>query len=297
MCLIVLGWRLQDEPPLIVAANRDEFHNRPTAGMDFWQDAPHVLAGRDLQAGGSWMGVVRDGRFAALTNFREPSAQRSDARSRGGLVAGFLVGDMNARDYARNTCHEAAACNGFNLLLCDGETLVWVGYRRGGEAQWHALEPGIHALSNHLPGTPWPKLLRARDGFARALAQRDAAARKRVLFDVLRDDTPAADADLPDTGVGIERERRLSPVFIADDEYGTRSSTVLTVGNACIDAEEHRFGPGGKSDGASQFTFRRERTIAHGRLSSLKPECRQHADTEPDIVPPTTCPAAGSRSQ
>lgn len=248
MCLIVLGWKQQPDCPLIVAANRDEFHRRPTAALDFWPDAPQVLAGRDLQSGGSWMGVSRSGRFAALTNYRDPSTQRADTRSRGELVARFLTGRQTANDYARQTCSEAGAYNGFNLLLCDGDTLVWVGHRHGDEAQWRVLDDGIHALSNHLPGTPWPKLLRARDGFARALAQEDAEARQEALFDTLRDDTPTPDADLPDTGVGLEWERRLSPVFIAGEDYGTRSSTVLTMCRSRIDVEERCYGPGGRAD-------------------------------------------------
>ena len=257
MCLIVLGWKQQPDCPLIVAANRDEFHRRPTAALDFWPDAPQVLAGRDLQSGGSWMGVSRLGRFAALTNYRDPAAQRTDARSRGDLVAGFLTGRLGAEDYARQTCREAAAYNGFNLLLCDGETLVWVGHRHGDEAQWQVLDGGVHALSNHLPGTPWPKLLRARNGFARSIALSDAVARQEALFDTLRDDTPAAAADLPDTGVGLEWERRLSPVFIAGDDYGTRSSTVLTLCGDRIDVEECSYGPGGRADGRRRITIDR----------------------------------------
>lgn len=257
MCLIVLGWKQQPDCALIVAANRDEFHRRPTAALDFWPDAPQVLAGRDLQSGGSWMGVTRDGRFAALTNYRDPPAQRNDARSRGELVAAFLQGRMSAVDHARQTCREAAAYNGFNLLLGDGETLVWVGHRHGDEARMQELAAGIHALSNHLPGTPWPKLLRARDGFAHALHETDPMSRQQALFRMLRDPTPADDADLPDTGVGIEWERRLSPVFIAGEDYGTRSSTVLTVCGSHIDAEERRFGPNGHAEGSSRIAIER----------------------------------------
>jgi uncharacterized protein with NRDE domain len=135
MCLIALGWKTRPDCPLLVIANRDEFHRRATAPLAFWADAPDVLAGRDLESGGTWMGVTRSGRFAALTNYRDPSAQRSDARSRGLLVSGFLTSDACAADYGEAVRGEARHYNGFNLLLCDGNTLFWVGYQGRGDAQ------------------------------------------------------------------------------------------------------------------------------------------------------------------
>lgn len=255
MCLIVLRWQAGS---LIVAANRDEFHHRPTAPLAFWPDMPGVLAGRDLQSGGTWMGVTRDGRFAALTNYRDPSRQRDGARSRGHLVSGFLAGDMDAHGYAASVQREGRDYNGFNLLLCDGASLLWVGHQPESDIAVSELAPGIHALSNHLPGTPWPKLLRARTGFTGAL---EALPARQALFDrlfgVLSDETPAEDADLPDTGVGLEWERRLSPVFIRGDAYGTCSSAVLEVTAQRIDFEERRYRSGGQYADSTRIGFDR----------------------------------------
>lgn len=254
MCLIVLDWHPDRDDTLVVAANRDEFHVRPTAPLGFWPGRPDVLAGRDLQSGGTWMGVTRGGRFAALTNFRDPSSSRPDARSRGLLVSAFLFDRADARHHAEAVRGQSHFHNGFNLLLCDGEHLVWVGHRNGHETQMSELAAGVHAFSNHLPGTPWPKLLRAQRGFAAGL---DSPACADALFSVLADRTPAADADLPDTGVGLDWERRLSPVFISGDDYGTRASAVLRMSSRRILFEERRFGPCGHATGRTLASFAR----------------------------------------
>jgi uncharacterized protein with NRDE domain len=224
MCLIVVAHRAHPEHRLVVAANRDELHARPTAPAAWWEDAPDVLAGRDLSAGGSWMGITRGGRFAAVTNFREwPLA--SAERSRGHLVAGFLRSAEAPEAYGREVLREGGRYAGFNLLLGDGETMVYLSNR---DPRVRVLEPGVYALSNHLLDTPWPKVRRARRAMDDALAASggpwDAA-----LWEMLADRIAAADDDLPDTGLGLDRERLLSPPFIAGAEYGTRASTVLTV--------------------------------------------------------------------
>lgn len=257
MCLIVLDWQPQGNPSLQVAANRDEFHDRPSAPLHVWPDAPKVMAGRDQVSGGTWLGVSTDGRFAALTNYRDPARQRPDARSRGALVADFLTGQMPAAEHAAACVREAAQYNGFNLLLCDGRDLIWVGHGGGHTPRSALLQPGLHALSNHLPGTPWPKLVRAREAFARVTGETSGAttdAQVNALFELLLDPTPAADTDLPDTGVSLEWERRLSPVFIAGDDYGTRSRTVLVIDPAAIRIEERRHGPGGGETGRTVLT-------------------------------------------
>lgn len=254
MCLIVLDWRPGGNPSLRVAANRDEFHPRPTAPLQVWPDAPQVMAGRDLASGGTWLGVSTDGRFAALTNFRDPARQRPDARSRGALVADFLTGRMSAAEHAGLCVRDAAHYNGFNLLLCDGRDLIWVGYGGGHPPRSARLPPGLHALSNHLPGTPWPKLVRAREAFSRTTDDPEAGV--DALFELLLDPTPAADEDLPDTGVSLEWERRLSPVFIAGEDYGTRSRTVLMLGPAALHIEERRHGAGGVDAGRTVLTAR-----------------------------------------
>jgi uncharacterized protein with NRDE domain len=229
MCLIAFAHEAHPAFRLVVAANRDEAYARPAAPAGWWADAPGVLAGRDLREGGTWMGVTRGGRFAAVTNFRDPGfAQIGDAPSRGALVADFLRGAADAAGYAAALSRRAAEYNGFNLLVGDGGGLFYLSNRAPGVRR---LEPGVYALSNHLLDTPWPKVVRARRAMADALdTAGDAADRwESGLWGMLGDRVVAADDDLPDTGVGAEFERLLSPPFIRGDAYGTRASTVLTI--------------------------------------------------------------------
>lgn len=224
MCLILIAWRLHPEYPLVVAANRDEFFARPTAAATFWKDAPQVLAGRDLEAGGTWMGVTRTGRFAALTNYRDPAQNRSDAPSRGALVADFLGGDEAPRAYLERIDEYGRQCNGYNLLVSDGQTLWWSS-NVGGKAR--ALAPGVYGISNHLLDTPWPKVGAGKTALAQAL---DGLPDDEALFRLLQDDGIHPDEHLPQTGVPLEWERLLSSAFVKSPDYGTRSSTVLCVG-------------------------------------------------------------------
>ncbi|MDT8903659.1 NRDE family protein [Anaeroselena agilis] len=226
MCLIAFAYKAHPRFSLVVAANRDEFYRRPTAPAGFWPECPGVLAGRDLDRGGTWLGVTRDGRFAALTNYRDPAENRPDARSRGELVRDYLCGALTPRGYLERVRAAGGEYNGFNLLVGDS-TGLWHYSNRTGVAT--AVTPGVHALSNHLLDTPWPKAARAKAGLTECLAgaDEDLAA---GLFAVLADDVPAPDAALPDTGVGLAWERMLSPVFIASADYGTRSSTVALLG-------------------------------------------------------------------
>lgn len=223
MCLILVAWRVHPDFPLVVAANRDEFFARPTAVAAPWPDAPGVVAGRDLQAGGTWLGVGRGGRFAALTNFRDPAAQRPEAASRGMLVADFLRGEQTAADYLAGLTARADAFNGFNLLAGDGERLYWFS-NAGGAAR--ELAPGVYGLCNHLLDTPWPKVQAAKSALREALARLPD---DTPLFDLLTDDGIHPDASLPRTGVSLEWERLLSAAFVRAPGYGTRGSTVLTV--------------------------------------------------------------------
>lgn len=223
MCLIALAWQAHPDFPLIVAANRDEFYQRPAAPARFWEDAPAVLAGRDLAAGGTWMGVTRQGRFAALTNYREPGAP-AGARSRGLLVSAFLAGRESPADYAARVAGEGGEYSGFSLLLGTPDSLVAVSNRGLVPT---ALAPGVHGLSNHLLDTPWPKVEKAKAGLTAAL---QASAPDDTLFHLLADAEPAPEPALPDTGVGRDMERLLSPLFIRSPNYGTRVSTVLRLG-------------------------------------------------------------------
>lgn len=223
MCLILLAWQAHPDYPLVVAANRDEFFARPSAPAGFWEDAPRILAGRDLQAGGTWLGVSRGQRFAALTNFREGGKPRDDAPSRGALVADFLAGESTPETYLENLSRRGPDYNGFNLFVGDGKRLGYYSNRNAG-TRW--LLPGIYGLSNHLLDTPWPKLSAAKAAFAAALAQLPAA---MPFFELLADRETVPDTHLPETGVPLEWERILSSVFVSSPNYGTRASSLLTI--------------------------------------------------------------------
>jgi uncharacterized protein with NRDE domain len=228
MCLILLAYRVHPGYELLVAANRDEFHDRPTAPLAFWDDNPQVLAGRDLKEGGTWLGITRAGRFAALTNYRDPNNVLPDAPSRGHLVGDYLQGAEPARAYLDRLIPCAGIYNGFNLLLGDAEGLYYYSNRTEG---FQALTPGLYGLSNHLLDTPWPKLERARRALRQGL-ERGPGPTPDVLLHLLTDRTPAPDVELPNTGVSLEWERWLSPIFITAPNYGTRSSTVLMADSA-----------------------------------------------------------------
>jgi len=225
MCLIVFAWQIIPGIPLIAAGNRDEFYERPSATADWWADQPQIYAGRDLRDGGTWMGVTREGRFAAITNVRAPSQKRADTPSRGMLVAEYLGGRMTPQQYVAEIAEQADTFNGFNLLVGDAETLIWFSNRESSdERNGRPLEPGIYGLSNATLDTPWPKVVRTKAQFASLLCQ---GAPEEAYFEMLTDTTRAPDCRLPDTGVGLEWERALSAVCIELPEYGTRASTVV----------------------------------------------------------------------
>jgi uncharacterized protein with NRDE domain len=227
MCLILFALHTHSAYPIVVAANRDEHLDRPALPAGGWPDAPGVLAGRDARGGGTWMGVARDGRWAAVTNVREPAVpQRPDAPSRGALVADFLRGRAAPAAYLAALAPRAAEWNGFNLLVGDAAGAWWLSNRAPGPLR---VEPGVHGLSNARLDTPWPKVVRGRADVERILAG-PGDALEESLFRALSRRDPAPDADLPDTGVGLEWERALSPPFIATPGYGTRVQTVLLVG-------------------------------------------------------------------
>jgi uncharacterized protein with NRDE domain len=224
MCLILIAWQAHPDYPLVVAANRDEFFARPAAAAAFWPDAPQVLAGRDLEAGGTWLGVSRQRRFAALTNYREGGRQLVDARSRGALVADFLTSRGSPAAYLSQLESTAAEYNGFNLFVGNGESLAYYSNRGDSQPRW--LKPGIYGLSNHLLDTPWPKLTSAKAAFAAALLALPARA---LFLDLLADQEIVPDTHLPETGVPLAWERILSAVFVRSENYGTRASTLLTI--------------------------------------------------------------------
>lgn len=245
------AWQLLPGYPLLVLANRDEFYARPTAPLASWspEGGPALVGGRDLQGGGTWLGV-RGRRFAALTNVREPGVPvPPDAPSRGELVSGFLASELSPGAWLRDLAPERYA--GFNLLVSDGEALAHAS-NRGPAGRSGVLEPGLYGLSNATLDTPWPKLVRLKAGLEEALGEGpetgqpwgEASAREgrcARLLDLLRDPARAPDAELPVTGVGLEAERYLSSIFVAAGAYGTRSSTVVLSGAAQVEVWEQTF--------------------------------------------------------
>ncbi len=235
MCTLLFAHRADPEYPLVIAANRDEHYGRATQRAGYWRDAPEVLGGRDGVAGGTWMALRRDGRWAALTNVREPGRYLEGAPSRGDLVRNFLVGDSarTSAEYLESVAARAQDYNGFNLVVgVAGGELWYLSNRAGSPARPQKVAPGVHGVSNALLDTPWPKVARGREALGAALASaREEGGPPDVggLLEMLHDPRQALDEQLPSTGVSLELERMLSPLFIATERYGTCSSTVLVV--------------------------------------------------------------------
>jgi uncharacterized protein with NRDE domain len=259
MCLIVVAWKVSATLPLVVAANRDEWRERPAEPARWWPDHPEILAGRDLKAGGTWMGVTRGGRFAAVTNFRDPSDRRTTARSRGGLVTEYLLGTQDPAGYLADLMHRGGEYNGFNLILGDGESLWYYGSREG---LARPIPQGVHGLSNHLLDEPWPKVVRARRAMEAAMKKDNPVP---DLFDALSDAQGAPDGALPSTGVGLAWERRLASALIVGNDYGTRASTVVTMdaGEEIYFEERTRDADGGITN-CVQHAFKTQKAFQQG---------------------------------
>lgn len=225
MCLILFSFKFHPRYPLVLAANRDEFYDRPTAPANFWEDAPQILAGRDLRCGGTWLGVTRKGKIAALANHREMEKVPSDAPSRGCLVSDFLKNEESADEYLEKLKRTGNLYNGFSLVFGDLRQLHH--YSNKTDAG-RVISEGIHGQSNHLLDTPWPKVERGKEAMRRILSSRVDPSDEE-LFALLADKTRADDYLLPDTGVGIENERTLSSIFVNGPFYGTRSSTLVLI--------------------------------------------------------------------
>ncbi len=236
MCLVLIAYRTHPRYPLVLAANRDEFHARAAEPLHWWNEDPPLLAGRDLQAGGTWLGLEASGRIALVTNYRDPSLPRPEGTSRGTLISEFLGARQGAAEFVRATASRAGQFSGFNLLAMDHEGLGYVTSHPQPEARM--LLPGVYGLSNRQLDTPWPKLLRTRESFERELAGDHP--QPEALMRILSDRTMAADDALPDTGIGLEWERLLSAPFIVGDGYGTRCSTVVLMRNDGIITVEER---------------------------------------------------------
>ena len=249
MCLILFSYQKHPDFPLIVLANRDEFYSRPTQALHWWEDKPAILAGKDKQEGGTWLGVTKTGRFAALTNFRE-TGSRNGVKSRGHLTSDFLSGEQTPLEFLQQVDKTHQRYNGFNLLLGDTEGLYYYSNR---EHITHQLKPGLYGLSNHLLNTAWPKVcggLEALKAFAEQTPDPES------FFSLLRNEEVADDTRLPDTGVGLTAERMLSPRFIKSSVYGTCcSSLVLQDQQGKLTFNERRFGSEGVVLGESTVSF------------------------------------------
>jgi uncharacterized protein with NRDE domain len=253
MCLVLVVWRVHPLYPCLVAANRDEFHARPAAPAQWWPDRPQILAGRDLQAGGTWLGLTRAGRFAALTNYRDPEQRRATAPSRGELVTSLLESGASVAESLAYLREVGASYSGFNLIFSDGERL---GIYESVPGSGRELAPGIYGLSNHLLDTPWPKVQNAKSRLQAALGDMTDP---ESLLALLRDDRPAPDEQLPQTGVGLEWERLLSSAFVRAPDYGTRCSTIIRIdaqGRAYFD--EWSWNSAGSGIGRTSLRFERE---------------------------------------
>jgi len=251
VCLILVGWKAHRDFPLVVAANRDEFHARPTAGAAFWDDTPAILAGRDMECMGTWLGVTRSGKFAAVSNYRDATDTSTGSRSRGLLASSYLGNGDRAPAFVAQIAANRDAYRGFNFLAADRDELWWVSNRASGPQR---LAPGIYGVSNHLLDTPWAKVVRGKRRLEQVL---DSAPAMEPLLDLLADTSVAADDELPETGVGQERERSLSALRVVSPAYGTRCSTALMVGHdGWVHFAERSYGAQGEERDTLRYEFR-----------------------------------------
>jgi hypothetical protein len=243
MCLILFAHKVHPDYPLVLAANRDESYARPTQPAAFWRDHTNVYAGRDLEQGGTWLGIARSGRISAITNYRDGTGAKTSQRTRGELVSNYLRSAQGPAEYANRMRRDGHNYNGFNLLIGDVDELFYVSNRT---TTVTAVAPGVHGLSNSLLNTPWPKVTQGCAAMTQVmhLKSQDLV---DALFKVLGDRTTAADENLPNTGVGLPRERLLSSAFIATPAYGTRASSVVLINNhGQVVFVERSFGERGK---------------------------------------------------
>jgi len=254
MCVLAFEYNTHPRYALVFAGNRDEFYDRPTAPATFWDEAPHVLAGRDLQAGGTWMGVTRNGFWGVVTNVRAPDQHRETARSRGDLVSTYLVEEPDPETYARKVAQDRHQYNPFNLLVGTPTNLYYVSSQTQGV---HPVSFGVHGLSNDRLDTPWPKVTAAKERLRRRI---EDSVDPEALLDLLDDRQPFPAEALPDTGVGPQKEKQLSPLFIEGEEYGTRSSTVLLIETTGTITFVERSFDEGLSTTTRRFSFRASET-------------------------------------
>lgn len=264
MCLILFALGAHSDYPLIVAANRDESYSRPSAAAAFWSDDARIFGGRDLEHGGTWLGLSRSGRFAAITNYRQGRPRAAAERSRGELTRTFLSTTEEPQSYLRGVEAQADAYNGFSLIAGYLDEL-WFYSNRGGSVE--RIAPGVHGLSNHLLDEPWPKVRRGAAELRALLAANESELMERLIA-VLSERTPAPDHILPSTGIALARERALSASFIDGADYGTRASTIVLVrADGMVLYRERTFGPAGKLMGDTQERFTVETRFNRARAA------------------------------
>ena len=252
MCLLIIANKIHPEYKLIIAANRDEFYNRPALPAQFWKDQPDLLAGKDLEGGGTWMGITKSGRFSAITNYRDfHNPVKADAPTRGVLTTGFLTGVESAEKYSEKLQENSSEFNGFNLVFGKINELF---YYSNISNHLVKLSAGLYGLSNALLNTPWPKVTKSKEKMAELFSSQSLTAEN--IFNFLSDTETAEDGQLPDTGLDIERERALSSNFIKTEHYGTRCSTVILIDkNNKVNFTERTFFPGKEKFSEVKFKF------------------------------------------
>lgn len=227
MCVLFVAYQQHDQFPLVIAANRDEAYARPALQAHYWEDEPQILAGRDVKLKGTWLGINQSGKFAALTNVRGQEVPVKEWKSRGWIVSDYLKSDLTAKQQILTLQRSKEDYPGYNVILADRHSL-W--YYSNIEDKPLQLPPGLYGISNHHLNTPWPKVVRGKSMLKESLSPSvSRAALEEQLWELLASEYRAPDHELPDTGVGLEWERILSPIFIQSEQYGTRCSTIITV--------------------------------------------------------------------
>ncbi len=255
MCLLLLAYKTHPVYKLILAANRDEFYERQTAPLNNWKDHPELYAGKDLKGKGTWLGITKSGKIAAVTNYRDMTKIKLDAPTRGNLITRFLLENITAADYSKQLLKTSDLYNGYNLVYGRIDDLYYFSNILKESVE---LTPGIHGLSNHLMDTPWPKVIKSKKEFSQILKESNPSDNR--LFELLKDNEVFTDETLPDTGLGKELERLVSPIFTLTEKYGTRSSSLIFVdNNDNVTFTEKSFNNKNKEWKTVSFNFKIER--------------------------------------
>jgi len=255
MCLLLLSIKSHPVYKLIVAFNRDEYYDRPTAPAAFWEDEPDFLGGKDLRAGGTWLEIARNGRIGVITNYCDPASIKDDALSRGKLVSNFLLSQQTAVDYLDGLIRDEDMYNGFNIILGERDRIYW--YSNRGNRPRNLL-PGIYGLSNHLLDTPWSKVIRGKDAISNLLSRLKAPSPEDI-FQILQDRSISPDESFADLEFDRELESLLLPIFVSSPTFGTRSSTLLLIDQRdYVTFIERTFDAEGNNAGTKNYEFQIE---------------------------------------